>query len=124
MQIYQNAWFARFAFKEGISQQALCDAVNRANAGLIDASLGGGLIKQRVARRGQGKSGGYRTIILFRTEVRALFVFGFAKNDRANLSRDEELIFKKLANVYLMLSDAEMDRVAVDNKWTKVECYV
>ena len=78
MRIYKNAWFAKFARKERIGNAALCDAVDRAERGLIDADLGGGLIKQRVARAGEGKSGGYRTLIFFRQAERAIFAFGFA----------------------------------------------
>jgi hypothetical protein len=70
--IYKNRWFAKFASREGISDAALIAAVEQADNGLIDAYLGGGLIKQRVAREGGGKSGGYRTLVLFRHEERAV----------------------------------------------------
>jgi hypothetical protein len=83
--IYKNSWFAKFARKERISDAALCVAIDRAGRGLIDADLGSGLIKQRVAREGAGKSGGYRTLIFFRAGERSIFVFGFAKSDKANL---------------------------------------
>ena len=76
--IYKNRWFAKFASREGISDVMLVAAVNQANNGLIDADLGGGVIKQRVAREGGGKSGGYRTLIFFRQDERAVFAFGFA----------------------------------------------
>ena len=80
MRIFKNAWFSRFAAKERITDGCLRDAVRRAENGLIDADLGGNVIKQRVARQGQGKSGGYRTLILFWAGSRAFFTFGFAKN--------------------------------------------
>ena len=70
MNIYLSAWFSRFARKEKISHQLLVDAVQRAEAGLIDADLGSGVIKQRVARPGEGRSKGYRTILLFRKSHR------------------------------------------------------
>lgn len=104
MKIYKNAWFAKFASKERIGDAALCEAVERAERGLIDADLGGGVIKQRVARSGEGKSGGYRTLILFRQTERAIFVAGFAKNDRENLSERELAGLKLLAKVLLALS--------------------
>ena len=72
MRVFKNAWFVRFARKERISDAALCDAVARAEKGLIDADLGGGLLKQRVARSGGGKSGGYRAL-LFSGQARAPF---------------------------------------------------
>ncbi|EDT5580287.1 type II toxin-antitoxin system RelE/ParE family toxin [Salmonella enterica subsp. enterica serovar Kokomlemle] len=67
VRIFKNAWFERFARKQCITDRALHDAIERAEKGLIDADLGGGVIKQRVARQGQGKSGGYRTIVLYKT---------------------------------------------------------
>jgi hypothetical protein len=83
---YKNRWFAKFASREGISDATLVAAIDRANRGLVDADLGGGLIKQRVAREGGGKSGGYRTLVFFRHEERAIFAFGFAKSDKPVLS--------------------------------------
>jgi hypothetical protein len=92
--ILMNRWFQRFAAKERISSQALIEAIKRANRGLINADLGGGAIKQRVARVGQDRSGGYRTLILFRVGSRAVFAFGFAKKrtgqHRAGRSRAAE----------------------------------
>lgn len=66
IRIYANRWFAKFTAKEKISDATLAEAVHRAEIGLIDADLGGGLIKQRLARQGSGKSGGYRSIMIFR----------------------------------------------------------
>jgi hypothetical protein len=71
MRIFKNAWFERFARKQNISDKAIAQAIERAEQGLIDADLGGGVIKQRVARPGQGKSGGFRTVILYRATERA-----------------------------------------------------
>jgi hypothetical protein len=107
--IYKNRWFAKFANREGISDAMLVAAIEQANAGLIDANLGGGLIKQRVAREGEGKSGGYRTLIFFRAEERAVFAFGFAKNDRANLDALELRTFKKAAKIVLGLTQDQID---------------
>lgn len=84
LRIYKNAWFERFARKQRIADSALRDAVRRAEQGQIDADLGGGVIKQRIARAGQGKSGGYRTIILYRQEQRAFFVCVSACKERAS----------------------------------------
>ena len=94
---FVTRWFERFARKERIRDQALLDAVARAEKGQVDADLGGGVIKQRIARAGQGKSGGYRTIVFFRRGERAVFAYGFAKSDKANLDADEEKQFKEAA---------------------------
>ena len=109
MRIYKNAWFTKFARKEGLDDTMLRDAVGRAEAGLIDAQLGSGLIKQRVARPGEGRSGGYRTLVFFRSGDRAVFVFGFAKSSKANLDTDELATFRKAAKIVLGLSQAALD---------------
>jgi hypothetical protein len=80
MRIFKNKAFVRFARKSAISDAMLCQAIRDADRGLIGANLGGGVIKQRIARSGEGKSGGFRTLIVFRTRERAFFVHGFPKN--------------------------------------------
>lgn len=107
--IYKNRWFAKFADREGISNATLVAAINQANRGLFDADLGGGLIKQRVAREGEGKSGGYRTLVFFRREERAIFAFGFAKSDKANLSAVELKVYKQAAKIVLALTQAQIE---------------
>ena len=108
MRIFKSRWFQRFARREGISDAVLREAVSRAEKGQIDADLGGGVIKQRIARPGQGRSKGYRTIILFRHRARAFFVYGFAKNQRANIDDDEEEQFKEAAKHVLALTDKQL----------------
>ena len=107
--IYKNRWFAKYASREGISDAALISAVNQANSGLIDADLGAGLIKQRVARDGGGKSAGYRTLVFFRRDERAVFAFGFAKSNKANLNADELRTYKLAAKIVLALTQAQID---------------
>lgn len=107
--IYKNRWSAKFAIRKGISDAALVAAIDQANRGLVDADLGGGLIKQRVAREGGGKSGGYRTLVFFRHEERAIFAFGFAKSDKANLSAVELQTYKQAAKIVLALTQAQID---------------
>lgn len=85
MRVFKVPGFARFQRKEGMSDKTLCKAVRDAERGLIDADLGHGLIKQRVARPGHGKRGSYRTIIAYRVKKRAVFLFGFAKSSKASL---------------------------------------
>src|SRR5579863_4114209 len=93
VRIFKSRWFQRFARKEGIADAALCEAIARAERGQVDADLGGEIIKQRIARPGQGKSKGYRTIIFFRRGTRAFFVYGFAKSRQANINDDEKQQF-------------------------------
>jgi hypothetical protein len=105
VRIFKSRWFQRFARKEGIADAALREAVARAEKGQIDADLGGEVIKQRIARSGQGRSRGYRTIILFRRGVKAFFVYGFSKSQRANINDDEEQQFKEAAKIVLSLTE-------------------
>ena len=82
MRAFKTKWFTRLARREGIADESLRDAIARAERGLIDADLGGGLIKQRIARLGSGRSGGYRILIAYRAKDRVVFFFGFAKKDQ------------------------------------------
>jgi len=109
LRIFKNAWFCRFARREKIRDAALKDAIARVEKGIIDAELGGGVIKQRIARPGQGKSGGYRSVILFRKGALTFFVYGFAKSDRENIDPDEVAGFRKLAKGYLALSEKQIE---------------
>jgi hypothetical protein len=121
LRVLKNPWFVRFARKERISDSALCDAVARAEKGLVDADLGGGVIKQRVARLGAGRSGGYRTLILYRNGERAVFAFGFAKSGMDNIDEKDELRLKELAELTLGFSDLEITRLVEGGKLLEVK---
>lgn len=108
MRVFKTRVFARFARKLKLDDKALREAVAEIERGLIHADLGGGVIKQRVARSGAGKSGGFRTIILFRVESQAVFVYGFEKSARDNIDDDELREFRRLAGKLLSYSDAEI----------------
>lgn len=120
MRVFKNAWFDRFARKHGITDEALLDAIARVKRGLIDADLGAGVLKQRVARPGQGRSSGFRTIILYRIAERAFFVYGFSKNNRDNIDDDEEAAFKKAAGYVLGLSDSDLAELIDQKQFTEV----
>src|SRR5215472_18566955 len=92
-----------------------------AENGQVDADLGGGVIKQRIARPGQGKSGGYRTIIFFRRGERAVFAYGFAKNDRANIDADEEKHFKEAARHVLQLTEKQIEALIKNGDFVEVK---
>ena len=114
MRIFKNAWFGRFARKEKISPDVLLEAVDRAEKGLVDADLGGGVIKQRIARPGEGKSKGYRSIVLYRRGDKSFFVYGFPKSDLGNIRDDEAEQFKRAAKLVLALSDEQI-RLLIEN---------
>jgi hypothetical protein len=110
VQIYKTRIFARFARKVKLDDPALAGAVADIERGLISADLGGGVIKRRIARPGGGgKSGGFRTIILFRTETRAVFVYGFEKNAKDNIDAAELAAFRRLASQLLARDDGEIE---------------
>lgn len=120
MRIFKIKAFVRFANKEGITDAKLVEAVKNAEKGLIDANYGGGVIKQRIARPGGGKSAGYRSIILFRKGERVFFAYGFAKNERDNIDGNQERSFKDLAKVVLNLSDGGLKALTDSGKWAEV----
>jgi hypothetical protein len=109
-----------FQRRERIADQALLATVREAESGLIDADLGGGLIKQRIVRAGQGKRGGYRMIIAYRRGDRAVFLYGFAKNERGNIDDDEQVELRRLARGYLGLDDDEIEAAIAEDELLEV----
>src|SRR5476651_55945 len=103
MRIFKTKALARFTKREAIADESLVAAIETARRGLIDADLGAGLIKQRVARPGQGKRGGFRMLIAFRSD-RAVFLFAFAKNERENIGDTELTTLREIAGSFLNAS--------------------
>ena len=122
MLIYKNKWFHRWAKSEGLPEKALCEAAQQMAAGLFEADLGGGLLKKRVARAGQGKSGGFRTLVATNRGDRWVFVFGFPKNARSNIDKDEQEALKKLAGHLMGLSSVEMQSAVKAGGLIEVNC--
>ena len=112
MQIFQTKWFAHWADKEGISSQVLCSAVAEINQGLVDANLGGHVIKKRVALGGRGKSCGVRTLLAVKMSDKAFFMYGFAKNQQSNIT-DKELKALKLLAAKLLAYDSRQLAIAI-----------
>jgi len=109
VRIFKTKWLARYARRERIADHSLSEAIERAARGVIDADLGGGIIKQRVARSGQGRSGGYRMLIAYRAGARAVFLYAFAKNERENIDPDELLTLREIGAGWLA---ADAQRIA------------
>ncbi|WLD59694.1 type II toxin-antitoxin system RelE/ParE family toxin [Salinispirillum sp. LH 10-3-1] len=108
LRILKRKDFARWQTAEKLSDAALCKAAQEMESGLIDADLGGHLYKKRVARRGAGKSGGYRTLLSARVGHRYVFLHGFPKSDKANITRDEKNALQYAGKVFLELSAEEL----------------
>ena len=121
MRIFKSKWFAKFARKEHITDAKLCEAIENAEQGIVDADYGGGVIKQRIARPNEGKSGGYRSIVIFRRGELSFFVYGFAKNEQDNIDESDERDFKELAKIVLALSDAELKTLVDSGKYVEVD---
>lgn len=107
LRVFASKPFMRFARRFDISDAELWQAVN----GGYDADLGGGVFKFRVARRGEGTSGGARAIVAMKVGVRVVLMYGFEKKDQANIKIDELRAFRKAARVYLGYSEAEMTAI-------------
>ena len=122
MRVFKTKPFSRFADRNEISDEDLCQAVHRASRGLMDADLGGGVIKQRIARKGEGKSGGFRAMILLKAGSRAVFVHGFAKKDLGNIGPQELKALKKLAKIMLGYSETQVATVLASGTLIEVKC--
>ena len=121
MRIFKTKWFSRFARQEGIDDAKLVEAVQNLENGLVDADYGGGLIKQRIAREGEGKSGGYRGIIAFKSGTRSIFVFAFPKNEKENLTKIEVREYKKAAAIYFKMTEAQISLAIEKNELIEVK---
>jgi hypothetical protein len=119
VRIFKTKTLAKFTRQNGISDAALVEAVDRAKRGLIDADLGGKVIKQRVARPGQGRRGGFRMLIGFGFD-RAVYLFAFAKNERENISNGELLTLREIAASFLDADKKSIDRALGDGTLIEV----
>ena len=122
MSVYQTRWFERWARKQGLTAPSLCAAIREITDGLYDADLGGGLFKKRIARPGQGKSSGFRTLVASNKGNRWIFVFGFPKNERSNIDKDEEEALKKLAAHLLSLTAQALATAQHAGELMEVNC--
>ena len=122
MAVYKTRWFDRWARKQGLTIPTLCAAVNEMTAGLFDADLGGGLLKKRIARPGHGKRGGFRTLVATNRGNRWVFVFGFPKNERSNIDKDEEVALKKLAAHLLSMTAQALGKAQRAGELMEVDC--
>ena len=111
MRLFKTAYFHRWAKSEGLKDAALKNAVLELSSGLNDGVLGGGIFKKRIGLGSRGKSGGVRTIVAFQVRKDAFFLYGYAKNDRENISSKEKIAFRELAKIYLGLSQIELDQL-------------
>lgn len=105
--VFASKPFMRFARRFGIADEALWETVS----GTCDADLGGGVFKYRLAREGEGSSGGARALIAMKVGQRAVLMFGFEKKDLANIRPDELRGYRKAARIYLGFSEEEITAI-------------
>ena len=120
VRVFKVKGFARFQRRERITDTALARVVRNAEGGLVGADRGGGLVKQRIARPGQGKSGGFRTVIGYRRADRAIFPLGFAKNERDNVDDEELDELQALARGFLALSEDQIEALIAADELMEV----
>ncbi|QIW15819.1 addiction module toxin RelE [Pasteurellaceae bacterium RH1A] len=120
MRIFKSKHFDKFARKEHISDKTLRKTIHDIENGLIDADLGSGVIKQRLPKHNRGKSKGYRSIIVYKCSQFSLFLYGFDKNDRTNITVEEEVNFKAAANHILSFSEEQIQQAIKSNIFIEV----
>ena len=122
MRVLKRKDFARWQASEKLSDATLCKAVQEMEIGLIDADLGCFLYKKRVARPGGGKSGGYRTLLSARIGSRYVFLHGFPKSNKANITQDEKKGLQFAGKVFLELSTQDLSKALQLGVLLEVRC--
>jgi hypothetical protein len=119
LRIFKTKWFARFARRARIGDRLLQEAIERAERGIVDAEAGG-VIKQRLARQGQGRSGGHRVLIAYQRSRRAVFLYGFAKSERDNIADDELATLRDIATTWLGMDSSRLERALAEGRAEEV----
>ena len=122
VRVLKDVEFNNWAIEYGVTDEMLCVAAKEIEDGLVEARLGGFLLKKRVAAPGRGKSGSYRTIVVHRQADRLIFVHGFAKNETDNIKRNEKAALRKLCDVYMGADDKKLAEMIKKNTILEIEC--
>ena len=115
MDILSTKWFKKWSKKANLNNQDLLDAIRSLEDGLSTANLGNNLFKVRVKREHSGKSSGFRTIVVYQKDEKAIFLYGFGKNEKDNISNSEFNYFKKLGNDLLALNKDQLKQFIEKN---------
>lgn len=121
MRIFKHKIFHKWAESEGLKDKVLREAIEEVKNGLFEANLGSGLYKKRVAMPDKGKRSGYRTLLAFKNEERAFFIYGFAKNDRANINDHEQQVYRQLARDFLEMNAIAIEKMLNNGKLFEVQ---
>jgi hypothetical protein len=120
--LLKSRGFERAARKDGLTDRALCKAAAEIEAGLIDARLGGFLLKKRVAKAGRGKRGGFRIIVAHRQGDRLMCLFMFHKNERDNISEKERVALSELGDEYMSLTAKQLEQLIAGGVLIEAKC--
>ncbi len=112
--VFKTRYFSRWFRKIGLSDVALCHVVKEMEQGLIDANLGRGVVKKRLALPGRGKRGGARTLVATNKDDRWFFLFGFEKNERANITTEELEGLREITRQLLGMTSEQLDEAVRD----------
>lgn len=121
MQIFKNKDFHRWSRKSKLTDDLLYRSITDVRQGRYEASLGGNIYKKRIGLRGRGKSGGVRTIIAFKKDDKAFFIYGYEKNVRSNITDKEEKALKALAKIYFNFTDAQINKAVKSGELIEVK---
>ena len=118
--VFKTRHFSRWMRKTELTDETLCAAAQEMAQGLIDADLGGGVVKKRIGLAGRGKRGGARTLVATNKGSRWFFVYGFEKNDRANIADDELAALQDIASLLLARSGQQLDEAVIDGSLQEI----
>lgn len=121
MRIFKTRLFTKWAKKERLADYLLSQAITEVEQGLVDADLGGDVYKKRISLQGQGKRGGARSIIAYKVEDKAFFIYGYSKNEKANISPEEKKLLKALAKEMLSYSTGQLTQLLKTKKLFEVK---
>lgn len=120
IRVFKTRYFSRWMRKTELTDEALCGAVREMVQGLIDADLGGCVLKKRVGLAGRGKRGGARTLVATNRGNRWFFLFGFEKNERANINAEEKAALQTIAQDLLSCTGKELDAAVKDGSLQEI----
>lgn len=123
VRVFKDFEFHRWARDEELADDSLCEAASEIEEGLIDARLGGFLIKKRVGAAGRGKRSGYRTIVAHRQGDRLIFLHGFAKNEKETITKKEKKALHKIGDEYMAFRDAQLAKMVREELIIEVRCH-
>jgi hypothetical protein len=118
--MFKTRTFARWSRKAQVSDKALRKAIAEMAAGLIDADLGGSVYKKRVPLPGRGKSGGARILVATRHVNRWFLLYGFGKNEQANIDDRELAALQKLASALLSMTSAQIEHAVAEKELVEI----